>query len=61
MHGLSSGYRVLHMDQGGDLWKIQSIRNIYMKAGYSLEPTGSDAASGNGKVENMNGTFAAIV
>jgi len=58
MHGLSSGYCALHMDQGKILWPSQSISKITMQAVYHLEPTGSDATSENGKVEHLDGIFA---
>jgi len=42
IHGLSSGYHSLRMDQGGK----QSIkRKIDMKPGYHIDPSGLDAAS----------------
>jgi len=61
MHGLSSGYCALHMDQGRILWPSQSICKIAMQAVYHLEPTGSDAISENGKVEHLDGIFALML
>jgi hypothetical protein len=37
------------------------LRKVAFAAGYAFEPTGSDAASENGKVERANGTFGAMV
>jgi hypothetical protein len=49
------------MDQGCELWRSDQLREVTAAAGYAMEPTGSDAASENGKVERSNGTFGAIV
>jgi hypothetical protein len=49
------------MDQGGELWRSKLIRDVAAKAGYAIEPTGSDAGNENGKVERTNGTFGAMV
>jgi hypothetical protein len=38
------------MDQGGELWSSNELRDVAFAAGYDFEPTGSDAASENGKV-----------
>jgi hypothetical protein len=60
-NGLKSGPRYLHMDQGGELWRLNELREVAFAAGYDFEPTGSDATSDNGKVERANGTFGAMV
>jgi hypothetical protein len=49
------------MDQGGELWNIHDLHGVADDATYVVEPTGSDAASENGKVECPNGTLAAMV
>jgi hypothetical protein len=49
------------MDQGGELWRSNELQDVVFDAGYDFEPTGSDAASENGKVERANGTFVAMV
>jgi hypothetical protein len=56
-----SGPRYLRMDQGGELWRSNELRDVAFAAGYDFEPTGSDAASENGKVKQANGTFGAMV
>jgi hypothetical protein len=58
---LKSGPQFLRMDQGGELWRSNQLREVAAAAVYSFEPTGSDAASKNGKVERPNGTFGAMV
>jgi hypothetical protein len=60
LNGLKSGPHYLYMDQGGELWRLNELRNVDVAAGYDFEPTGSDAASENGKVERANGTFGAM-
>jgi hypothetical protein len=60
-NGLKSGPRYLRMDQGGELWRSNELRDVAFAAGYDFEPTGSYAASENGKVERANGTFGAMV
>jgi hypothetical protein len=60
-NGLKSGPRYLRMDQGGELWSSNELRDVAFAAGYDFEPTGSDATSENGKVERTNGTFGATV
>jgi hypothetical protein len=50
LNGIKSGPRYLHMDQGGELWRSNELRDISFAAGYYFEPTGSYAASENGKV-----------
>jgi hypothetical protein len=49
------------MDQGGELWGSAQLRNIANAAGYIIEPTGSNSAWQNGKVERLNGTFGVMV
>jgi hypothetical protein len=49
------------MDQGGELWGSAQLRYIANAAGYIIEPTGSDSAWQNGKVERLNGTFGVMV
>jgi hypothetical protein len=61
MHGLKTGSRFLHMDKVGDLWRSQQLCAITVTVGYTMEPTGSDAASENGKVERPNGIFIVMV
>jgi hypothetical protein len=61
LNGLKSSPRYLRMDQGGELWCSNELRDIAFAAGYDFEPTGSDAASENGKVERTNGTFGVMV
>ena len=41
-NGLKAGYRALRIDQGGELWRSDSICHIAANAGYVMEPTGSD-------------------
>jgi hypothetical protein len=60
-NGLKSGPCYLRMDQGGELWRSNELRDVAFAAGYDFEPTGSDAASENGKVKRANGTFGAMV
>jgi hypothetical protein len=60
-NGLKSGPRYLRMEQGGDLWRSNELWDVAFAAGYNFEPTGSNAASENGKVERANGTFGAMV
>jgi hypothetical protein len=60
-NGLKSGPRYLRMDQGGVIWRSNELRDVAFDAGYDFEPTSSDAASKNGKVERANGTFGAMV
>jgi hypothetical protein len=60
-NGLKSGPRYLRMDQGGELWRFNELRDVAFAAGYDFEPTGSDAASNDGKVEWANGTFGAMI
>jgi len=59
--GLKDGPRSLRMDQGGELARSSEIGRVAAANGYVIEPTGSDAASENGKVERLNGTFGAMV
>jgi hypothetical protein len=49
------------MDQGGEVWRLNQLREDAAAAGYAMEPTGSNAASENGKVDRPNGTFDAMV
>jgi hypothetical protein len=49
------------MDQGGELWGSDQLRDVAHAAGYIIEPTGSDSAWQNGKVERINGTFGVMV
>jgi hypothetical protein len=60
-NGLKSGPRYLRMDQGEELWRSNDLLDVAFAAGYDFEPTGSDAASENGKFEQANGTFGALV
>jgi hypothetical protein len=60
-NGIKSVPCYLHMDQVGELWRSNESRDVDFAAGYEFEPTGSDAASENGKVERSNGTFGATV
>jgi hypothetical protein len=60
-NGLRSGPRYLHIDQGGELWRSNELRDVAFAAGYDFDPTRSDAVSENGKVEWANGTFGAMV
>jgi hypothetical protein len=61
LNSLKSGPCYLLMDQGGELWRSNELREFAAAVGYDIEPTGYDAASENGKVERPNGTFGAIV
>jgi hypothetical protein len=61
VRGLKEGPRSLCMDQGGELWGSDQLRDIAHAAGYVIEPTGSDSAWQNGKVERLNGTFGVMV
>jgi hypothetical protein len=49
------------MDQGGELWHSNELRNVAFAAGHDFESTGADAASENGKVERANGIFGTMV
>ena len=60
-HGLTEGSRFLRMDQGGELWRSALIRAVAARHGYDIEPTGSDSANQNGKVERLNGTYGVMV
>jgi hypothetical protein len=51
IHGLKTGPIFFHMNQGGELWRSNQLREVAIAAGYAMEPTGSYAASENGKVE----------
>jgi hypothetical protein len=61
LNGLKSGPRFLHVDQGHELWRSNQLREVPAIAGYVVEPTGSDAASENDKVERPNGAFGKMV
>jgi hypothetical protein len=61
LNGLKYGPRFLCMDQGDELWRSNELREVAATAGYVIEPTGSDAASKNSKVDRPNGTFGAMV
>jgi hypothetical protein len=61
LNSLKSGPRFLHMDQGGKLWRSNQLGEVATVAGYTMEPTGSDGASKNGKVDRSNGTFGVMV
>jgi hypothetical protein len=61
VHGLKEGPRSLRMNQGGELWGSDQLRYIAHAADYVIEPTGSDLAWKNGKVECLNGTFGVMV
>jgi hypothetical protein len=60
-YGLNTGSPFLRMDQGGELWRSALIRGVAAQHGYDIEPTGSDSANQNGKVEQLNGTFGVMV
>jgi hypothetical protein len=60
-HGLNTGSHFLCMDQGGELWRSALIRVVAAQHSYAIEPTGSDSANQNGKVERLNGTFGVMV
>jgi hypothetical protein len=60
-HGLNTGSRFLRMDQGGEFWCAALICGVAAQHGYDIEPTGSDSANHNGKVEQLNGTFGDMV
>jgi hypothetical protein len=61
LNGLNTEPRFLCIDQGGELWRSNQSGEVAAAAGYTMEPTGSYAASKNGKVERPNGTFGAMV
>jgi hypothetical protein len=61
VHGLKEGPRFLRLDQGHELMGSDKLRGIVNAAGYSIEPTGSDLAWQNGKVERLNGMFGIMV
>jgi hypothetical protein len=61
LNGLKSGPRFLRMDQGDELWRSNELREAASAAGYAIEPTGSNAASKNSKIERPNGTFGVMV
>jgi hypothetical protein len=48
------------MYQGSELWFSHQLLDVAEAAGYTMEPTGSNAASQNGKVEQPNSTFGAM-
>jgi hypothetical protein len=58
---LLTGPRFIRMDQGGELWRSDDIRDVCIKHQYVAEPTGSDSPSQNGKVERLNGTYGVMV
>ena len=59
-NGLKTGYHALHIDQGGELWRSDSLHHMTANAGYVMEPSGSDSPHQNGKVECLNGTFGVM-
>jgi hypothetical protein len=58
---LKEGPIFLCMDQGGELWDSDQLLYVAHAAGYVIEPTGSDSAWHNGKVERLDGTFGVMV
>jgi hypothetical protein len=58
LNGLKKGPRFLHMDQGGELWRSNKLREVAVAAS---EPTGSNATYENSKIERPNSTFDAMV
>ena len=55
-YGLKNGPRIVRTDQGGELAKAHNIQETLAAAGYSLEITGSDNSSQNGKIERPHRT-----
>jgi hypothetical protein len=51
----------LRMDEGGEFWRSNQLGEVDAAAAYAVEPTGSDAAPENSKVERPNGNFGAMV
>jgi hypothetical protein len=49
------------MDQGGELWGSDQLRDVVHAADYVIEPTVSNSAWQNGKVERFNDTFRVMV
>ena len=61
-HGLKTGsHRSLRVDQGGELARSSLFRAAASECGYIIEPTGSDSAFQNGRVERLNRTFGVMV
>jgi predicted nucleic-acid-binding Zn-ribbon protein len=60
MHGLNTGPIFLRISTG-KLWRSNKLREVTTSAGYAMEPTDSEVESQNGKVEQPNGTFGAMV
>jgi hypothetical protein len=59
--GATPGLHYIRMDQGGNLWRSSKLCDVIATSGYIIEPTGSDSANQNGKVERLNGTFGVMV
>ena len=47
-------HRTVRVDQGGELGRSNAFKTMVAEAGFSLEPTGSDASAQNAIVENPN-------
>jgi hypothetical protein len=54
--GLKIGPIFIRMDQACELWRSNQLREVATTSGCAMGPTGSDAASKNGKVKRPKGT-----
>jgi hypothetical protein len=61
LNGLKTESRFLRMDQGSEFWRLHQLHGIAASDEYAMEPTGSEAAFDNGKVERPNDTFSVMV
>jgi hypothetical protein len=61
VHGLKEGPRFLRMDQGGELWGSAQLRDIANATGYIIEPSGSDSAWQNGKVDSLMARLVSLL
>jgi hypothetical protein len=61
LNGIKSGPCFLRMDQGGELWRSNELREAASAEGYAIESTGSDAASKNNNLYQPNGTVGVMV
>ena len=58
-HGLNDKTpKFVRTDQGGELARSQAFRNLMAKHNYTVEPTGADNSSQNGRGERPHRTFA---
>jgi len=53
--------KTIRTDKGGELWYSQAFRQVFLQAGYILEPTAAGAPSQNGLAERPNLTLSTMV